>query len=128
MQTQPQRQLSLFDSTCIIVGIIIGAGIYAMAPQVARGGAGIGDWINENLPSLGLEVSRWLGVLSLWLIGGVISLCGALGYAELATAWPMEGGDYVYLSKAYGRWAGFLFAWIQLALSLIHISEPTRPY
>jgi len=116
MRTQPQRQLSLFDSTCIIVGIIIGAGIYAMAPQVAQGGAGIGDWINENLPSLGLEVSRWLGVLSLWLIGGVISLCGALGYAELATAWPMEGGDYVYLSKAYGRWAGFLFAWIQLAI------------
>jgi len=116
MQTQPQRQLSLFDSTCIIVGIIIGAGIYAMAPQVAKGGAAIGDWLNENLPALGLEASRWLGVLSLWLLGGLISRCGALGYAELATAWPMEGGDYVYLSRAYGRWAGFLFAWIQLTI------------
>jgi amino acid transporter len=43
-------------------------------------------------------------------------LCGALGYAELATAYPQEGGDYAYLTRAYGRWAGFLFGWIQLAI------------
>jgi APA family basic amino acid/polyamine antiporter len=94
----PKKELSLFDSTCIIVGIIIGAGIYQMAPDIAKG------------------AYCWWGVLAIWLAGGVISLFGALGYAELATAYPQEGGDYVYLSRAYGRWAGYLFGWIQLAI------------
>jgi amino acid transporter len=98
MDATPKRALSLFDSTCIIVGIIIGAGIYQMAPDIAKGAQ-----------------SSW-GVLAIWVIGGCLSLFGALGYAELATAYPREGGDYVYLSKAYGRWAGFLFAWGQLAV------------
>jgi len=94
----PKKQLSLFDSTCLIVGIIIGAGIYEVAPIVAKG------------------TSCWWGFLGIWVLGGLLSLCGALGYAELATAYPKEGGDYVYLSRAYGRWAGFLFGWIQLAV------------
>ena len=55
-------------------------------------------------------------MLAIWVVGGLLSLCGALGYAELATAYPAEGGDYVYLTRAYGRWAGFLFGWIQLAV------------
>ena len=58
---------------------------------------------------------RW-GVLAIWIVGGLLSLCGALSYAELATAYPGAGGDYVYLSKAYGRWAGFLFGWAQLTV------------
>ena len=90
--------LSLFDSTNIIVGIIIGVGIYQMAPDIAKG---VG--------------SAW-GVLGIWVLGGLLSLCGALSYAELATAYPQEGGDYVYLSRAYGKWAGFLFGWAQLAI------------
>jgi len=94
----PKRQLSLFDCMCLIVGIIIGAGIYKTAPDVAKGAA------------------CWWGVLTIWVVGGLLSLCGALGYAELATAYPREGGDYVYLSRAYGRWAGFLFGWMQLAV------------
>jgi len=94
----PKKELSLFDSTCLIVGIIIGAGIYQMAPDIAKG------------------AFCWWGVLAIWVVGGLLSLCGALGYAELATAYPREGGDYVYLSRAYGRWAGFLFGWIQLAV------------
>lgn len=98
MNAQPTPQLSLFDAVCLIVGIIIGAGIYQMSPAVATGAGG--PW----------------GLLGLWLLGGVLSLAGALCYAELASAWPREGGDYVYLSRAYGRWAGFLFAWAQLAI------------
>ena len=54
--------------------------------------------------------------MALWIVGGLLSLCGALSYAELATAYPVAGGDYVYLSKAYGRWAGFLFGWAQLTV------------
>ena len=98
MSETPKRELSLFDSTSIIVGIIIGSGIYQMAPDIAKGAG-----------------SAW-GVIALWVIGGLLSLCGAMSYAELATAYPVAGGDYVYLSKAYGRWAGFLVGWAQLTV------------
>ena len=98
MQESPKKQLTLFDSTCLIVGIIIGAGIYEVVPDVAKG------------------TSYWWAFLGIWIVGGAISLCGALGYAELATAYPKEGGDYVYLTRAYGRWAGFLFGWLQLVV------------
>jgi len=94
----PRRELTLFDSTCLIVGIIVGAGIYQTAPDVAKG-AGSGA-----------------GVMAIWIIGGALSLFGAMGYAELATAYPRVGGDYVYLGRAYGPWAGFLFGWAQLAI------------
>ncbi|MFC1780772.1 APC family permease [Planctomycetota bacterium] len=98
MQAVPKKELSLFDSTCIIVGIIIGAGIYRLAPDIAKG------------------AGNFWGVFAIWAVGGLLSLFGALGYAELATAYPKQGGDYVYLSKAYGKWAGFLFGWGQLAI------------
>ena len=98
MEGEPGRQLGLFDSTCLIVGIIIGVGIYQTAPDVARG------------------AGSWWGVLAIWAVGGLLSLFGALGYAELASAYPREGGDYVYLTRAYGPWAGFLFGWMQLAI------------
>ena len=95
---QPLRQLSLFDSICIIVGIIIGAGIYETAPTVASCMGGTG------------------GVLAVWLVGGLLALAGSLCYAELATAYPREGGDYVYLTRAFGRLPGCLFGWSQLAI------------
>jgi len=92
---QPRRQLSLFDSVAIIVGIIIGSGIYETTPLIA-----------SNVPG-----PFWL--LLVWVLGAVLSLAGALCYAELITRYPMEGGDYVYLNQAFsGRW-GFLFAWAQ---------------
>ena len=94
----PRQSLNLFDSTCLIVGIIIGVGVYQMAPDIAKG------------------VGGPVSLFALWIAGGLLSLCGALCYAELATAYPREGGDYVYLSRAYGGWAGFLFGWAQLAI------------
>ena len=94
-QTGPRRVLSLFDTTNLIVGIIVGAGVVAAAPEVAR------------------AVGSGAGLIGLWLVGALLSLCGAFGYAELATTYPEQGGDYVYLTRAYGRWAGFLFGWIQ---------------
>jgi APA family basic amino acid/polyamine antiporter len=94
----PVKALSLFDSTCIIVGIIIGAGIYETTPTVASCMGG------------------WGGVIAVWLAGGLLALCGALCYAELATTYPHQGGDYVYLGRAYGSWAGFMFGWSQLVI------------
>ncbi len=98
MRIAPKKELSVFDSTCIIVGIIIGAGIYETAPTVAA------------------CMGSGTGVLGVWLVGGLLALTGALCYAELATTYPREGGDYVYLSRAYGNWAGYLFGWSQLAI------------
>ncbi len=92
----PRRQLTLFDSTSIIMGIIIGATIYESSPMIAGSVRGLG------------------GLVLAWLLGGVCSLVGALCYAELATAYPQEGGDYVYLTRAFGRSIGFFFAWVQL--------------
>ena len=89
----PRRQLTLLDSTSIIVGIIIGAGFYETTPQVARAVGGVGP------------------VLAVWLLGGAISLVGALCYAELTSAYPRDGGEYVFLTRAFGRRVGFLFAW-----------------
>lgn len=98
METELRKTLSLFDSTCIIVGIIIGAGIYETAP-IAAGAMGNG-----------------IGTIAIWIAGGLLALAGAVSYAELATAYPKQGGDYVYLSKAYGPGTGFLFAWTQLVI------------
>ncbi len=98
MSIAPKKELSLFDSTCIIVGIIIGAGIYETAPTVAA--------------SMGGSAA----MLCIWLVGGLLALAGALCYGELATTYPREGGDYVYMSRAYGSWAGYLFGWSQLAI------------
>ncbi len=95
---QPKRQLSLFDGICIIVGIIVGAGIFETTPMVAG--------------SMGSSA----GLLGIWVVGGLLALAGALCYAELATAYPHQGGDYVYLNRAYGGWAGYLFGWSQLAI------------
>ena len=92
----PKRELTLFDSTCIIVGIIIGAGIYRTTPDIAG-----------CVPDTG-----WL--IAVWLLGGLVALVGAVCYAELATAYPRAGGDYVYLTRAFDRPIGFLFAWSEL--------------
>lgn len=94
----PRRQLTLFDSTSMIVGIIIGSSVYLTAPTIAA------------------SVPDTTSLLAVWLLGGVFALVGSLCYAELATALPAEGGDYVYLTRAYGRPVGFLFAWCELLL------------
>ncbi|MEX2524146.1 MAG: amino acid permease [Gammaproteobacteria bacterium] len=93
MTGKPTRQLSLFDAVCIIVGIVIGAGIYETTPAIAGS----------------VTTPAWL--MLFWLLGGLLSLIGALCYAEVITRYPEEGGDYVFLNKAYGKRMGFLFAW-----------------
>jgi basic amino acid/polyamine antiporter, APA family len=95
-QAAPKRQLTLLDTTSIIVGIIIGSSIYKSAGDIAA-----------TVPDV-----YWL--VGVWVAGGILSLVGALCYTELANAYPTEGGDYIYLNRAFGRKLGFLFAWAQL--------------
>lgn len=89
----PKQQLTLLDATSMIVGIVIGVGIYETTPVIAA------------------SVSTPFWLIGLWIVGGVLSLVGALCFAELASRFPEEGGDYVYLTQAWGRRTGFLFAW-----------------
>ncbi|QNP47930.1 APC family permease [Diaphorobacter aerolatus] len=95
---QPQPTLSLRHAVAIIVGIVIGAGIFKSPSLVAQfsGSASTMMWA--------------------WVLGGLISLLGALCYAELASAWPHAGGDYHFLWRAYGRRVAFLFAWARFAV------------
>jgi amino acid transporter len=94
----PRPALSVFDAVMIITGIVIGGGIFSMPPLVA-GVTGSVQWM-----------------LTAWIAGGVLSLIGALVYAELATAFPSAGGDYHFLTRAYGRDLSFFFAWARVTV------------
>lgn len=95
-----RASLGLFDTANIIVGIVIGTTIFEL------------PWlIFANTPN------PWMG-LAVWLFGGLLAFVGALCYAELATTYPRDGGDYYYLTQAYNRLTGFLFGWAQLIVIL----------
>ncbi len=89
-----KRKLNLFDATMLVVGNVAGAGIFTTAGFLA------GELTNP-----------WL-FAGIWIIGGLLTLCGALTYAEMTSMFPQSGGDYLYLKAAYGPWAGFLLGWI----------------
>src|SRR5919197_1001646 len=93
-------RLGVGDAVSIIIGIVIGAGIFETPPLILNNVSGPGT------------------ALAVWALAGLLSLCGALCYAELATTYPRSGGDYVYLSRAYGPRVCFLFGWAQLAVIL----------
>lgn len=94
----PKPSLTLSDAVALIVGIVIGAGIFQTPALVAA------------------QASNDITVLLFWLAGGAVSLVGALCYAELATAYPDVGGVYYYLKRSFGRRVAFLFAWARLTV------------
>ena len=97
-QAQPRAVLRLGHAVAIIVGIVIGAGIFK-APALVAGMSGSPGWM-----------------FAAWALGGLVSLVGALCYAELATTYPHAGGDYHFLRRAYGRSVSFLFAWARFSV------------
>ncbi|HWP17952.1 MAG TPA: amino acid permease [Burkholderiaceae bacterium] len=94
----PHESLRWGEAVAIIVGIVVGAGIFK-APSLVAGMAGDTAWM-----------------FAAWVLGGLLSLVGALCYAELATAHPHPGGDYHYLRRAYGPSVSLLFGWARLAV------------
>ncbi|HEX8439954.1 APC family permease [Archangium sp.] len=94
----PRPSLRLLDAIALIVGIVVGAGIFRTPSMVAA------------------NASSEAAVLLLWGVGGLVSLIGALCYAELASTWPHAGGDYHYLRRALGDSLAFLFAWARLTV------------
>jgi amino acid transporter len=92
------RRLGLWSAIAVLVGTTIGSGIF-------RSPAGIADKLPGPLP-----------FLSIWVVGGVFALCGALTLAEVAGAFPQTGGVYVFIRESWGRLAAFLFGWAELII------------
>src|ERR1035441_7807088 len=93
MQDDRARGLGVVDASLIVVGSIVGAGIFLVSADVA---------------SLVRSPAAFMGV---WLLGGVVALAGALSNGELGGLFPRSGGEYVYLREAYGPSLGFLSGW-----------------
>ncbi|QEI07844.1 amino acid permease [Pigmentiphaga aceris] len=97
-RSEPQAQLSVFDAVMIVVGLIVGIGIFR-APSIVAG-----------------NVASEAMFIAVWLIGGAATLIGALCYAELSAAHPNAGGEYHFLSKAYGKSVAMMFGWARCAV------------
>jgi APA family basic amino acid/polyamine antiporter len=93
LDTEFYRGLGLYDSTMVVVGSMIGSGIFIVSADMAR-----------NVGSAG-----WL--LAAWLLTGALTIVGALSYGELAAMMPRAGGQYVYLREAFSPLVGFLYGW-----------------
>jgi APA family basic amino acid/polyamine antiporter len=88
-----KRSLTLFDTTMIAVGGTIGSGIFLTPSSIA-----------QAIPA------PWM-IMAVWVVGGLITLAGALTFSEASALMPRAGGQYAFLSKAYGNLVGFLFGW-----------------
>src|SRR5688572_18150540 len=93
LDTEFHRGLGLYDSTMVVIGSMIGSGIFIVSADMAR-----------TIGSPG-----WL--LVAWLLTGVLTIIGALSYGELAAMMPRAGGQYVYLREAFSPLWGFLYGW-----------------
>jgi amino acid transporter len=94
----PRPTFGVLDACAMIVGVVIGAGIFK-APSIVAG-----------------SVANAEVFIALWVAGGLISLVGALCYAELGSAFPNAGGEYYFLNRAFGGWLSFLFAWARMSV------------
>ena len=94
------RRLGVFDSSMIVIGVVVGSGIFMTSGLMA-----------ESLPSPSL-------LLLAWIVGGLHALAGGLTYAELGAAIPKAGGQYIYLREAFGRLPAFLFGWVSFSVYL----------
>lgn len=92
------RKIGLFTAVAVLVGSTIGGGIFRTPAVIA-----------ERVPSPG-------PMLAVWVLGGVLALCGALTYAELAAMFPRSGGPYVFIREGFRRMPAFLFGWTELLL------------
>ena len=88
-----RRRLNLFDGAALLVGSVIGSGIFVVPGIIA-----------QRIPEPGV-------VIAIWVFSGLLVLCGAVTLAELGTMLPESGGLYVYMREAYGPFWAFLYGW-----------------
>ncbi|MDX2119187.1 MAG: amino acid permease [Planctomycetota bacterium] len=93
------RKIGFWGAMAVLVGVVIGSGIFRTPTTIA-----------QNLGS------PWL-ILAMWAVGGLVALCGALTFAELAGRFPHSGGVYVFLREAYGRGIAFVFGWTYMLVT-----------
>lgn len=93
-----ERALGPLAASALLAGTVIGTGIFLVPSTIAR------------------ETGSLEGTLAIWVLGAIISLLGALSYAELGAALPEAGGEYAFLRHAYGPSVGFLFGWQQIVM------------
>ncbi|HXM81196.1 MAG TPA: amino acid permease [Burkholderiales bacterium] len=98
VSSAPKQLLSLSDGIVLICGMVIGAGIFK-APSIVAA-----------------NTSSNAEFLFAWILGGAVSLCGALVYTELASRYPETGGEYAYLTRGFGRGTAFVFAWSRMTV------------
>ena len=123
LKTLP-RILTLFDATALVVGSIIGSGIFLKVGKV-----------DQVLMAWG-----FLPIISVWIFVGLVTLCGSLALAELAAMYPQAGGPYLFLREAYGRLPAFLWCWTEFwvvrtgslgalaCATVIYLDEFLRPH
>lgn len=97
-QHQNKRLIGLFTAICIVVANMIGTGVFT------------------SLGFQAIKIQSGFALLSLWIIGGIFALCGALSYGELGAVMPRSGGEYHYLSKIYHPAIGFLSGWVSVTV------------
>lgn len=93
------KGLGLYGATSVVVGTMIGTSIFLVPSIMLR------------------HTGRPAVVVGVWIVAGILSLCGALGYAELGAAIPETGGEYAYLRRAYGPLTGFVYGWTQFVVA-----------
>jgi APA family basic amino acid/polyamine antiporter len=97
--TDLPRKVGFWGAVAVLVGVVIGSGIFKTPATVA---------VHLNSPTL---------ILTLWLIGGLIALCGALAFAELAAMYPRSGGVYTFIREALGPCPAFVFGWTYMLIT-----------
>jgi len=102
IDTWLKKEIGLLEAITIVIGMVIGSGIFFKASSVFK---------NASTPMLGILA---------WVIGGIITTAAALTVAEVATAIPKTGGVFVYLKELYGEKCAFLFGWMQ---TLIYVTR-----
>jgi APA family basic amino acid/polyamine antiporter len=104
------RVLGLWDIVSIVIGGVIGSGIFLVPKDIAA------------------AVGSPLLILAVWGVGGLLSLFGALSFGELGAAMPEAGGVYVYLREAYGKSIAFLFGWTLFLVTSLRSSRTSFPW
>jgi APA family basic amino acid/polyamine antiporter len=104
MSKQQIRSVSFYTAIAIVVANMVGAGVFTSIGFQAAG--------FKFATAKGADFAPYFPILMLWLVGGIVALCGALSYGELAAMFPRSGGEYNYLSKIYHPSFGFLSGWV----------------
>src|SRR5713101_4269741 len=98
-RTELVKGRGLYGATSVVVGTMIWTSIFLVPSIMLR------------------HTGRPIVVVGVWIVAGILSLCGALGYAEVGAAIPETGGEYAYLRRAYGPLTGFVYGWTQFVVA-----------